>query len=55
MNIAAAFEEFYTMTPMSHLTSYDQLLLCFTEGVARAAKANTELIKEYQETMEKKG
>lgn len=27
----------------------------FELGVSHAAKANTELIKEYQETMEKKG
>lgn len=51
--IEAAFEEFYTMRPMMHLTSYEQGLLCFAEGIAHAAKANTELIKEYQETMEK--
>ena len=53
MNIAAAFEEWYNSLTHIEASNWDQLALAFAAGVDFAAKANTELIKEYQETMEK--
>jgi len=56
--IEAAFEEWIkqeSVMKSSYRThnEFSIAKLAFTAGVSHAAKANTELIKEYQETMEK--
>ena len=54
--IEAAFDEWFGPNLCDYeSTSYKLCKLAFAAGVSHAAKANTELIKEYQETMEKKG
>jgi len=50
--IEAAFSEWYNKAILDN--GECPMRQCFYAGVDFAAKANTELIKEYQETMEKK-
>ena len=56
--IEAAFDEWYGTTSPNSTGSVENMVryyaqLAFAAGISHAAKANTELIKEYQETMEK--
>ena len=56
--IEAAFEEWaeQELVMKSRYRTHQERLIAkvaFAAGVSHAAKANTELIKEYQETMEK--
>ncbi len=51
--IESAFEEWVGAVHYDYESEYDAARLAFAAGVSHAAKANTELIKEYQETMEK--
>lgn len=57
--IEAAFDEWAEENKhsMDIMGDFDKFVIkeAFAAGVSHAAKANTELIKEYQETMEKKG
>ena len=40
---AKTLEEWYTMTPMQHLTSYDQLAQAFAAGALHGAKSQAKL------------
>jgi len=49
--IDAAFKEWVGAVHYDYESEYDAARLAFQAGVSHAAKANTELIKEYQETI----
>ncbi len=44
--VEAAFDEVYAMTPLGHLTSYEQLELMFAAGAKFVADLNQEKIKQ---------